>query len=203
MDNDASIPVEFAYISDFVNDCNGWGTLDELYAFVDGLSATRKEQWRDVCARIRESDHGDSIVSLMNSCPDKRLRLLRCRFLAVVDVLNGVTEEDRVRALLESPPDYGTPNWALLPAGFEYLIAPAERYGQFLSEATQCDLIDTFSQTDFDELQQLADRMRADNAAAILGKWFDERGDDYLTCREMQMIASLISVMGLCGISYE
>lgn len=97
----------------------------------------------------------------------------------------------------------GTPDWSRLPAGFEYLIEPAGRFGLFLSEATQCDQIDRFSDRDFDDLRELAERMRADNAAAVFRKWFKDGMDDFAIRRELQMIESLISVMTLSDISYE
>lgn len=197
------LPSELQYIARFVRVCNEFGTTDEMYEFVSGLSDAQAKLWRDVIDEIRDKNHRQDIETLIKSCPNRRLALLLCRFTAACDAVSGVDEEEAIRRLLENPPDYGTPDWSRLPAGCEYLIEPAERLGLFASEATQLHQMDRFSDRDFDELRELAARMKADNAATILGKWFDEGYDDLLNRRDLQMVESLISLMTLCGISFE
>lgn len=203
MGDEDDLPNDLKYMASLVRACNEFGTRDEMYAFVAGMTDAQKQRWRDVCNEIREKNHAADIEEVKRSSPNRRLALLLVRFSSVCDVLDGITEEERIRRLLESPPDYGTPDWTQLPVGFEYLAEPAERFGLFLSEETQCHQIDRFSEHDFQELQDLAARMHADNGSDVLGKWFDEGLDDYSTRRELQMVESLISVMTLCGISYE
>jgi hypothetical protein len=198
------LPCELQYIARFVRVCDTeFSTTEEMYTYVSGLSDAQVQLWRDVSDAAQQNNHLASIQELANSYPNRRLALLLVRFMAVCDAVNGVTEEGVIERLLANPPDYGTPDWSNLPAGFEYLIEPAERLGLFVSEVTQCHQIDRFSDSDFDELQELADRMRADNAATVLGKWFKDGMDDFATRRELPMVESLISLMTLCDISYE
>ena len=197
------LPERLQYIARFVRVCNEFGTTDGVYEFVSELSDAQAQLWRDVIDAIRENNHLADIQELKKSSPNRRLALLLCRFTAACDAIDGITEEESMQRLLDNPPDYGTPDWSLLPAGFEYLIEPAERLGLFTSEHTQLYQIDRFSDREFDELRELAEWMRADNAAAILGKWFKDGYDDLANRRDLEMVESLISLMNLCDISYE
>lgn len=163
------------------------GELRQAYDLIDKKEdAFRISRWLDSClathVSYRERQFSQQIGSLLN-------------LFSHLGRNNVSPFANRKVRYIEQP---RTPNWENLPPEFDYLRAPAERYGAYGSESDMLEFLENAAEDDMEILGRTAEKIHSGGHMESINDWLNRYPMD--KHQEAWLVYCLLGVMDHSGL---